>query len=113
MLSVGAYRRRTPEEAPMPSPGLAVLLILAAGFFFVVLPTVLTTFYDYRRSRSVTCPELGSPADIGVDAGTAARSSMFGRLRLKVVSCTFWPERRGCHEACLRSLEPPAGTFSA
>ena len=95
----------------MQSPWFAILLILAAGAVFVLLPTVLTTFYEYRRKWSVTCPELGRSAEIGVDAGRAARSSMFGRLRLKVLSCSFWPERKGCDEGCLRNLEPPAGRF--
>ena len=97
----------------MQSPWLAVLLILTAGAVFVLLPTMLTTLYEYREKKSVTCPEMGRTAEIGVDAGRAARSSMFGRLRLKVQSCTFWPERKGCHEDCLRSLESPAQKFPA
>ena len=96
----------------MQSPWLAILLILGAGAIFVLLPTVLTTFYECRQKKSVTCPEMGRPAEIGLDAGLAARSSMFGRVYLKVQSCSFWPERKGCHEDCLRSLEAPAATFS-
>jgi hypothetical protein len=97
----------------MQSPWLAILLILAAGAIFVLLPTVLSTFYEYRRKRSVMCPELGRSAEIGVDAGRAARSSMFGRLRLKVESCTFWPERTGCDESCLGDIEPASPRFPA
>ena len=97
----------------MQSPWLAILLILAAGALFVVLPTVLSTFFEYRSKRSVICPELRRSAKIGVDAGRAARSSMFGRLRLRVESCPFWPERGGCDQACLRDLERAAGTFPA
>jgi hypothetical protein len=97
----------------MTSPGLAILLILAAGAVFVLLPTVLSTFYDYRSKRSVICPELRRRAQIGVDAGRAARSSIFGRLRLRVESCTFWPERSGCGEACLQGLDTPPGQFPA
>ena len=97
----------------MTSPGLAILLIVAAGAVFVLLPTVLTTFYDYRSKRSVICPELRRRAEIGVDAGKAARSSIFGRLRLRVESCTFWPERQGCGEACLEGLETPVEPFRA
>jgi hypothetical protein len=97
----------------MESPGLAILLILAAGAVFVVLPTVLTTFFEYRRPKSVQCPELGRAAEIGVDAGKAARTSLLGRLRLRVESCTFWPARRGCDQACVKSLEPAAWKFQA
>jgi hypothetical protein len=89
------------------------MLILAAGAVFVVLPTALTTFFDYRSKKSVICPELGRTAKVGVDAGKAVRTSLFGRIRLRVESCSFWPARRGCDQACLGSLEPPAGTFPA
>ena len=39
------------------SPGLLILAIFAAGALFVLLPVMLTTFYDYRRKKSVVCPE--------------------------------------------------------
>jgi hypothetical protein len=91
----------------MQSLWLAILLILAAGVIFVLLPVALTTFYDYRRRKSVICPKAGRPAEIGLHAGRAARSAVLGRLRLRVESCSLWPERRGCGEACLRSFEEP------
>ncbi len=87
-------------------PGLLILAILAAGALFVLVPVTLTTFFEYRRKKSVTCPEAGCPAEIGLDAGRAARSAAFGRLSLRVEACSLWPERSGCEQACLRSPEP-------
>jgi hypothetical protein len=97
----------------MLGPGLAIVLILAAGAILVVVPTILTTFFEYRSLRRVSCPELGRTAVIGVDAAKAARNSLFGRIRLRVESCSFWPARRGCDQACLESLEPATPRFQA
>ena len=82
----------------------AILLIAATGFFFVILPAALTAFYSYGGRESVTCPETGGTAEVGLDGGCAARSSVFGRLRLRVRSCSLWPERSGCAQDCLESL---------
>ena len=82
----------------------AFLLIGAAGFFFVLLPVALMAFYSYGGRESVTCPETGGGAEIGLDGGCAARSSILGRLKLRVRSCSLWPERGNCDQECLRSL---------
>jgi hypothetical protein len=82
----------------------AILLILAGGFFFVLLPVGLMAFYSYGGRESVTCPETKGAAQVGLDGGCAARSSIFGRLKLRVRSCSLWPERRACGQDCLRSL---------
>jgi hypothetical protein len=87
-------------------PGLLILAILAAGALFVLIPVTLTTFDEYRRKKSVICPETGCAAEVGVDAGKAMRSAAFGRLSLRVETCSLWPERKGCDQACLRSSEP-------
>ena len=88
------------------SPGLLILAVLAAGILFVVLPVTLTAYFEYRRKKTVTCPETGSRAEIGVDAGKATRGAAFGLRTLKVEDCSLWPERRGCQESCLRTAQP-------
>lgn len=88
------------------SPGLLILAVLAAGLFFVVVPVTLTTFYEYRRKRRVVCPETGRHAEIGVDAGKATRGAAFGLRTLQVEDCSLWPDRKGCHEGCLRAPSP-------
>jgi hypothetical protein len=88
------------------SPGLLILAVVAAGLLFVLLPVMLTTFYEYRRKRTVVCPETGRPAEIGVDAGKAMRGAAFGLRTLKVEDCSRWPDREGCEEGCLRTTQP-------
>jgi hypothetical protein len=92
---------------------MAIVLILAAGAGFVLLPVTLTAFYEYSGRKSVTCPETGGAAEVGLDGGRAARGAVFGRLRLRVESCSLWPERRKCAQACLRSVAPPVVQFQA
>ena len=99
----------------MESLWIVILLILTAGALFVLLPVTLTAFYEYGGRKSVACPEAQRSAEIDLDGGRAARSAVFGRLRLRVNRCSLWPERRGCAQACLRSLEapPPLVQFQA
>jgi hypothetical protein len=88
------------------SPGLLIFAVFAAGFLFVVVPVALATFYEYRRKKSVVCPETERPAEVSVDAGRATRGAAFGLRSLKVEDCSLWPDRKGCQEACLRATPP-------
>ncbi len=89
----------------MPSPWTIIIAVLALGAFYVLFPVVLTTFLRYRGRRALTCPETGRPAEVGVDAARAAAGSAFGKLALRVKSCSLWPERRGCAQSCLETSE--------
>jgi hypothetical protein len=88
----------------MDYPVLVILAVLGIGLLFVVLPVVLTTLSEHREPRRVVCPATGGPATISVDAGRAARTAAFGRVRLSVEKCTLWPERQSCSRACLSPL---------
>jgi hypothetical protein len=89
----------------MKDPGLVILGVVAVGFFFVVLPVVLLEFVRYREPRVIVCPQAGRAARVKVDTRHATVTAALGRLRLRVASCTLWPGRRGCAQAC---LEAPA-----
>jgi hypothetical protein len=82
-----------------------ILGVLAIGILTVVLPAVLTTLADHREPKSLLCPETGLATTVQVDAGRAARGAVFGRVRLAVQNCSRWPERGGCGQRCLRSVE--------
>ena len=58
-----------------------------------------TDFMKFRGQRVITCPETKEGAAVSVDAMHAALS---GDLRLS--SCTRWPERQGCDQACLSQI---------
>jgi hypothetical protein len=89
----------------MKDPGLVILGVVAVGFLFVVLPVALTAFGRYRKPRVIVCPEAGRTAKVAADTRHATATAVLGRLHLRVASCTLWPARRGCAEAC---LEAPA-----
>jgi hypothetical protein len=82
---------------------LLILMIIAIGFFYVMVPVVLTTYRQFRGPRTVVCPETGSVTEIELDAWHAAATAIPGPSRLHVVACARWPERAGCREACLTS----------
>jgi hypothetical protein len=73
---------------------LVAALVAAAGWFLV-------RWYRLRGARVVTCPETDAPAGVAVDAVHAAIHG--GKLRLE--SCSRWPERQGCGQECLRQME--------
>lgn len=89
----------------MSSPVLVILAILGFGAVFVLLPVALASFFEHRGPKTVLCPETGTPATVEVDAGRATRGAIFGLVRLSVESCSDWPQRSGCAQAC---LTPPA-----
>lgn len=88
------------------SPGSLILAILASGLFFVLVPVVLLTFYEYRRKRTVICPHAGCASEIGVDTARAMRGAAFGRPSLRIAECSLWPARNGCDQSCLRASQP-------
>jgi hypothetical protein len=85
----------------MSSPWTIIIGILVIGVFFVLVPVVVETFLRFRIKRSVTCPETGQTAEVDLDVARAAAGSAFGRLALRVKSCSFWPARAGCAQHCL------------
>ena len=61
--------------------------------------TFLSDLLRYRGQRVITCPETQEGAAVTVKALHAAVS---GELALS--SCTRWPERAGCAQACLSEI---------
>jgi hypothetical protein len=94
----------------MEYPVLVIVGVAAIGALFVVLPVVLTTLFDHRDPRGVTCPATGGGAAISIDGPRAARAAVFGRVALSVTKCSLWPEREGCQCECLQPLRDSART---
>ena len=86
----------------MNTPLIAVAVIVALAFSYVLFPVVLHTFQRCRRKRVLECPETNGPAEVDIDAPLAAFSSAFGRPRLRVKNCSIWPKRRGCGQDCVK-----------
>lgn len=77
-------------------PSLVVLAVV-----FVVIPVGLAAFFYYRYPRLVRCPLAAEDAVIRVDARRAGLAAAVGAVALRVTSCTFWPDRLQCGQACL------------
>ncbi len=89
----------------MSAPWIVIAAIVAVAVCYVLLPVVADTFRRFRGKKSVTCPETGRQAEVGIDAGRAAWTSAFGRALLRVKNCSLWPERKGCEQDCVRLPE--------
>jgi hypothetical protein len=57
-----------------------------------------------RGTRVVTCPGTGKPAAVELDILDAATSASFGGTRFHLQACSFWPERAGCGQGCLKEV---------
>lgn len=82
---------------------LILLALVALGIIAaIVLVPILRV---YRGTRLVACPETKRPAAVELDAMRAA-FSLFGDEsgRLRLTSCSRWPERAGCGQECLGEI---------
>lgn len=59
----------------------------------------------YRGRRVIECPENMRPAGVTVDASHAALTAIGAGPRLRLSSCSRWPERAGCGQECLSAIE--------
>lgn len=89
----------------MSYPGAAIIIIIAVGMLFVLLPVMAHTFARYRAPRVLACPETGEQVRLGINATRAALTSALGRPRLRVRWCTLWPAWNGCAQSCLQLPE--------
>jgi hypothetical protein len=82
-----------------------VVIVVALVLPGIAIGRWLTSWLRYRGRRVVTCPENTRPAGVTVDAGHAAATSLGRKPELKLASCSRWPERAGCGQACLSEVE--------
>ena len=59
----------------------------------------------YRGRRVIQCPENLRPAGVQVDAAHAGLTAVGVRPQLRLSTCSRWPERAGCGQACLSQIE--------
>jgi hypothetical protein len=92
------------------------LVLCLAGASLILLPLFIwrhQVFEQFSGSRLVACPEDQRPAAVGIDALHAAATGVDGCPELRLSSCTRWPERANCDQACLaqaiRGEAYPAG----
>jgi hypothetical protein len=87
---------------------MTLLLVFAAVLVLSCVPLAFVIVRNYRRFRGprvVLCPETITPEEVEVGAVRAAWTAARGDLRLRLTSCSRWPERGECGQRCLTQIE--------
>jgi hypothetical protein len=90
----------------MITPLITISAIIAAAVALVFAPLALEVYARYRRRKVVTCPDNQMFTEVTLHAGRAAFGSLFGKSKLTVKSCSRWPRKKGCDEACVAENWP-------
>ena len=87
------------------------VVLLIGTVLAVYLGIALATWLRLRGTRVVTCPETHKPAAVTIDTGHAAVTAVWERADLTLATCSRWPEREGCDQACVPQIvESPDDT---
>ncbi|MBI2834583.1 MAG: hypothetical protein HYX76_09195 [Acidobacteria bacterium] len=83
------------------------LLILLVGLFAfaAIARTAVAVFLKYRGTRIIVCPETHADAAVRVNVLNAAVATVLGLHDVRLKSCSRWPERQDCDQACLKQIE--------
>jgi hypothetical protein len=87
---------------------LLYAVVAAVAFLILLAARVAWVYFSQRGARVVTCPETGVRAGVSVNARRAALSGAPGASRLRLESCTRWPERQACGQECLGQIQAAA-----
>jgi hypothetical protein len=86
---------------------MSVLSLIPVFFVLaLIVPAAWGLGNAWRRSRGerrINCPEAGQLATIATDARHAVAMHALGETNRRVQSCSLWPARRGCGQACLQT----------
>jgi hypothetical protein len=87
--------------------------ILIAVVVFAYLVMAIAAYIRMRGTRIVTCPETKQPAAVTVDAAHSALSGVLDPLNIEISTCSRWPGRPECGQACATEIarEPKTTTF--
>ena len=89
-----------------------IVAVLAGGAIGAAVYRFARSGHAYRGIRVVTCPESRESAAVELASWQAAVMGLFGKSVPRVRSCSRWPERRVCDQACVRVIEAaPAATL--
>jgi hypothetical protein len=80
---------------------LLLLALVVVGY----LALAVRAYVRMRGKRVVICPETNAPVGVTVDAGHAAVSALWDKPDIQLKTCTRWPERHDCNQACTGQIE--------
>jgi hypothetical protein len=87
----------------------AVYTVMSYFLLALLIPicwSLGNTWRYARKARQLTCPELGGPADVGLDPWFAVRQHVSGAYELRVLECSRWPQQGACGRECLAQIAP-------
>jgi hypothetical protein len=90
------------------SDASATFYLSAAVLCAVLVVGAIQVFAAWRRlrgARLVTCPETRAPAAVALAGSRVAINAMFHGRALRLSTCSRWPERRRCDQACVSQIE--------
>lgn len=90
----------------------AASAIATTASIMVSVPAAAAGVRAYRLFgglREVSCPETAEAVLVRIDVARAIASRLSGRNELRLRSCSRWPGRQGCDQACLRQIAAPPG----
>jgi len=90
------------------SDASATLYLLAALASVLLVSRALRVamgWWRLRGQRLITCPETHAPAAVAVSASSTAAHELFTTSSLKLKTCSRWPSRRDCDQACVPQIE--------
>ena len=86
----------------------ALMAVVTAGAIFLLVRGAvgLYSYFHFRGTRLVTCPETKRPAAVEVDASYAGLTAALGMApRVRLEDCSRWQVRERCDEPCLSQLQ--------
>jgi len=84
---------------------IIIFFLGAAILIGLPLTATLQTYFKNRGPKPVTCPDDGKAADVEVDRKFALQAAMQGKDKMRVGSCSHWPENGKCGQECLVQVE--------
>ena len=90
----------------MNSVFLLIAAIIALGALCNIFPLMRHVYNRFRHRKVVMCPDTQSLADVELNAGWAAFTALFRKPVPRVKSCSLWPGKKRCAQACVKDNWP-------
>lgn len=90
----------------------AATMIATTSSILISVPAAAAGVRAYRTFgglREVSCPETAEAALVRIHVAQAITSRLAGGNELRLRSCSRWPGRQGCHQACLSQIVASPG----
>ncbi len=81
------------------------IALLVATVLAVYLAIGIRTWLRLHGPRVVVCPETRQAVVVCADVGHAIATAVWEKADVRLTSCSRWPERQNCDQACAHQIE--------